>query len=63
MRALVDIAGPAGALEVVLEGRVFDSAEALAKGLVNRVVPDAEVEGEAYAPAKHIAAGAPHPTP
>ena len=59
MRALVDIAGPAGALEIVLEGRIFDAAEALAKGLVNRVMPDAEVEREAYATAERIAAGAP----
>ena len=59
MRALVDIAGPAGALEIVLEGRVFDAAEAYAKGLVNRVVPDAEVEGETYATAERIAAAAP----
>jgi enoyl-CoA hydratase len=59
MRALVDIAGPAGALEVVLEGRIFDAADALAKGLVNRVVPDTDVEREAYATAERIAAGAP----
>jgi len=59
MRALVDIAGPAGALEIVLEGRVFDAAEALAKGLVNRVVPDDDVEREAYATAERIAAAAP----
>ena len=30
MRALVDLAGPAAALEIVLEGRVFDAAEAFA---------------------------------
>jgi enoyl-CoA hydratase len=59
MRALVDIAGPAGALEIVLEGRVFDAAEAFAKGLVNRVVADAEVEKEAYATAQRIADAAP----
>jgi len=59
MRALVDLAGPAAALEIVLEGRVFDAAEAFAKGLVNRVMPDGEVEQEAYATAERIAEGAP----
>jgi enoyl-CoA hydratase len=59
MRALVDIAGPAAALEIVLEGRVFDAAEAFAKGLVNRVVADGDVEKEAYATADRIAAAAP----
>jgi len=59
MRSLVDIAGPAAALEIVLEGRVFDAAEAFAKGLVNRVVADADVEKEVYATAARIAAAAP----
>jgi len=56
LRALV---GPAVAAEMLLEGRVFGAAEALAKGLVTRVVPDAEVEGAAMAAAARIAAGAP----
>ncbi len=56
---LVTLAGPAVALEIVLEGRVFDAAEALQKGLVNRVVPDASVLEEGYAAARRIAAGAP----
>jgi enoyl-CoA hydratase/carnithine racemase len=38
---------------------VFDAGEALRKGLVNRVVPDAKVEDEAYATARRIAEGAP----
>lgn len=59
MRSLVDLVGPAVALEIVLEGRVFGAAEAEKKGLVNRVVPDAEVETEAYAAAARIAEGAP----
>jgi enoyl-CoA hydratase len=59
MQALVEIAGPAAALEVVLEGRVFGAAEAERKRLVNRVVPDAEVEKEAYETAGRIAEGAP----
>ncbi|WP_373380047.1 enoyl-CoA hydratase-related protein [Cupriavidus nantongensis] len=56
---LVALAGPATALEIVLEGRVFDADEALHKGLVNRVVADEAVADEAYAAARRIAAGAP----
>jgi enoyl-CoA hydratase/carnithine racemase len=53
------VAGRAVTLEILLEGRVFDAREALAKRLVNRVVVDGEVEREAYALAARIAAGAP----
>lgn len=59
MRGLVNLAGPAVALEIVLEGRIFGAEEAKQKGLVNRIVADDEVETEAYATAKRIAAGAP----
>lgn len=57
--ALIELVGRQTALEILLEGRVFGAAEAKEKGLVSRVVPDAEVVGEAYAAARHIAAGAP----
>jgi enoyl-CoA hydratase/carnithine racemase len=53
------VAGRAVTLEILLEGRVFDAREALAKRLVNRVVVDGDVEREAYALAARIAAGAP----
>ena len=53
------LAGRAVTLEILLEGRVFDAEEAYHKGLVNRVVPDADVERESYAAAGRIAAGAP----
>lgn len=56
---LVALVGRAVALEILLEGRVFGAREAMEKGLVSRVVPDAEVEKEAYATAKRIAEGAP----
>ncbi|VTU16553.1 enoyl-CoA hydratase-related protein [Variovorax sp. RA8] len=56
---LVDLVGSATALEIVLEGRVFDAKEALAKRLVNRVVDDAEVLAEGDATARRIANGAP----
>ena len=53
------LVGPAATLEILLEARVFGAAEAKDKGLVTRVVPDAEVEAEAYAAARRIADGAP----
>ena len=59
MRALIALAGRATALEILLEGRVFDAAEAKSKGLVTRVVPDALVEAEALAAAQRITEGAP----
>jgi enoyl-CoA hydratase/carnithine racemase len=57
--ALIRLVGEAVALEMLLEGRVFDAREALGKGLVTRVVPDAQVAAEAQATAQRIAAGAP----
>jgi enoyl-CoA hydratase/carnithine racemase len=59
MAPLVRLAGPAVALEILLEGRVFDAQEAHAKRLVTRVVPDDQVAGEAQAAAQRIAEGAP----
>lgn len=41
---LVDTIGPANAREVLLTGRQFDAEEALAMGLLNRVVPAAALE-------------------
>ena len=57
--SLIALAGEATALEILLEGRVFDAKEAYEKGLVTRVVPDGEVEAEALASAQRIAEGAP----
>jgi enoyl-CoA hydratase/carnithine racemase len=59
MKPLIDLVGPAVALEIVLEGRVFGAQEAREKRLVNRVVPDDKVEEEALATARRIADGAP----
>ena len=59
LMGLLALAGRAVALELLLEGRVFDADEAYRKGLVNRVVPDDKVEEEAYATARRIADGAP----
>ncbi|HEY4371473.1 MAG TPA: enoyl-CoA hydratase-related protein [Burkholderiales bacterium] len=59
LMGLLSVVGPATALEILLEGRVFKADEALAKGLVNRVVPDELVESEALEAARRIAEGAP----
>jgi enoyl-CoA hydratase len=59
LQGMLALVGRAVTLEILLEGRVFDAAEALQKRLVNRVVADADVEPEAYALAGRIAAGAP----
>ena len=59
MAPLVRLVGPDVALEILLEGRIFDAAEAKAKGLVTRVVPDANVASEVAATAARIAEGAP----
>ena len=57
--SLIALAGEATALEILLEGRVFDAREAKDKGLVTRVVADGEVAAEARATAERIADGAP----
>jgi enoyl-CoA hydratase/carnithine racemase len=57
--ALIKLVGRQTALEILLEGRVFGAMEAKEKGLVSRVVPDAQVAAEAHATARRIAAGAP----
>jgi len=59
MAPLVRLVGPALALEILLEGRIFDAAEAKDKGLVTRVVADEQVAAEARATAERIAEGAP----
>jgi enoyl-CoA hydratase len=59
LKALLDIVGPAVALEMLLEGKIVNASEAANMRLVNRVVPDAKLESEAYDTAKRIAEGAP----
>lgn len=59
MEGLLKLAGPAVMKEILLEGRILTATEAYAKGLVTRVMPDAQVEDEAYATARRICAGAP----
>jgi enoyl-CoA hydratase len=59
MAPLVKLVGESAALEILLEGRIFDAAEARDKGLVTRVVPDDRVGTEVDETARRIADGAP----
>nr|MBL8410080.1 enoyl-CoA hydratase/isomerase family protein [Dechloromonas sp.] len=59
MEGLLKLAGAAVMKEILLEGRILTATEAYEKGLVTRVVPDGQVEDEAYATARRIGAGAP----
>jgi enoyl-CoA hydratase len=59
MQGLYHLVGKAVTMEILLEGRVFDAAEALQKRLVTRIVADDKVIEEAYASARRIADGAP----
>ena len=56
---LVAKLGANAMLEILLLGEVFGAEEALRLGLVNRAVPDAEVEPTAHRMAASIAEGAP----
>jgi enoyl-CoA hydratase len=57
LQHLLQLVGKATALEILLEGRVFDASEAMTKGLINRIADD--VPAEARKMAQRIAQGAP----
>jgi enoyl-CoA hydratase len=59
VRRLVGIVGPSFAKEIFFTARQFDAAEARSMQLVNRVVPDAEIESYVKEYADTIAANAP----
>jgi len=59
LRRLVSLIGPQFALEILLTARQFSSDEAFAMGLVNRVVPDGDVESHVHDMASVIASNAP----
>ena len=59
VKKLVDIVGPAYAREIFYTARQFSAEEALAMGLVNRVVPSEELETYVDNYCKTIAANAP----
>lgn len=57
--AVLPVVGRSAALEILLEGRVWDAREAFAKGLLTRVVPDARLADETRATVERITGGAP----
>ena len=59
LKRLVDIVGPAFAKEIFYTARQFDAREAAAMGLVNRVVPAAELEAHVKSIIDMICANAP----
>jgi enoyl-CoA hydratase/carnithine racemase len=59
IKRLVDVVGPSFAKEIFFTARRFTAEEARVMGLVNRVVPDAEVGETALATARMIAENAP----
>jgi enoyl-CoA hydratase len=59
LKRLVDLVGPAYAKEMFFTARLFSSSEAERMGLVNRVLPDDQVEAYVADYAKTITANAP----
>ena len=59
LKKLVDLVGPSFAKEIFFTARQFTAAEAQVMGLVNRVLPDAELESYVKDYAETIAANAP----
>src|ERR1700691_5252744 len=59
LKRLVDIVGPSFAKEIFYTARQFDAQEALAMGLVNRMVPAAELETYVKGLTDTISANAP----
>ncbi len=57
--SLARIIGLRRAMDLLLTNRIIDAQEALALGLVNRVVPDDQLFAESMAFAQELAAGAP----
>ncbi len=59
LRPLVDLVGPTSAKEILFTARRFSAEEALAMGLVNRVVPKSALEAYVGDYARRIAGNAP----
>jgi enoyl-CoA hydratase/carnithine racemase len=59
LSGLLALAGPSVTLELLLEGRLLSADEALAKNLVTRVCPDADLAGALAECVSNICAGAP----
>jgi enoyl-CoA hydratase len=59
LKMVVDLVGPGNAKEILLTARQFTAAEAKEMGLINRVVPEAELESAVRAICAMIADNAP----
>lgn len=59
VKALVDVTGPANAREILLSARLFDADEALAMGLIHKLVDAAELETFVRQYAESMARNAP----
>lgn len=59
VRRLMDLVGPQFVYEILFTARQFDANEALLMGLVNRVLPDAEIHAYAERMAEMIGGNAP----
>jgi enoyl-CoA hydratase/carnithine racemase len=59
LKRLVDVVGPSFAMEIFYTARQFTAAEGVTMGLVNRVVPDGELESYVKNYAEIIAGNAP----
>jgi enoyl-CoA hydratase/carnithine racemase len=59
MRGLLNVAGRAVVLELLLEGRILDADEACSKGLLTRVTPADELDAQVRRCVERIVAGAP----
>ena len=59
LKRLMDVVGPSFAKEIFFTARQFSSQEAAAMGLVNRVLPEAELDAYVKAYADTIAGNAP----
>ena len=59
VEALVGLVGPSVALEILYEARVFGAEEAMAKGLLTKVVPDDDLDKAVSETVERICAGAP----
>lgn len=59
VEALVQLVGPSTAMEIFYTARRFDAREALARGLVNEVVPKASLDARVRELAETIAENAP----
>jgi enoyl-CoA hydratase len=59
VKRLIDVVGPAFAKEIFFTARQFDAGEAQGMGLVNRIVPQSELEDYVKTYAKTIAGNAP----